>query len=425
MLAQASHPLLNIGDTAMIGRVGAEALAARAIGAALMGSVYWIFSFLTFGTTSLVGHHYGARDAKACGETFLHALFLALTGGLVVSAAGAWLAAPLYHLMGAQPAVAEPGIAYFRIVISSAPLTLLIYACTGFLRGIQNTKLPMVIAFVIAIVHLSLDYVLIYGNFGLPALGLLGAAAAAWLAQLVGAMTCLGVFLFSKRYAEYRAIDWRLTRVSLRPLFSIGRELAIRTGALRLSLVFVTAIAARMGAATLAAYEIVFQLFMLCSDVVDGLAIAGQALAAKYLGANEEERAYRMGMTLIVAGFVTGLIFAAGFAAAWDFIVRFFTNNTEVLSLLTGGLILLVCGIQPFNGIVFVLDGLLIGARDTRYLMWAMLAGAFGCLLPIAGSALLFDWGLNGLLIGIGALMSWRCLTNVSRFLGGKWSARS
>lgn len=422
MLAQASQPLLNIGDTAMIGRLGAEALAARAIGAAMMGSIYWVFAFLTFGTTALIGRHYGERDARACGETYLHALFLAFAGGIAVAATGAWLGAPLYSLMGAEAAVAERGATYFRIVISSAPLTLLIYASSGFLRGIQNTKIPMVIAFVIAILHLALDYGFIYGGFGLPALGLVGAAVAAWLAQLIGAVVYLVFFLFSEQCTEYRAIRWRLSRVRLRPLFRIGQDLAIRTGALRLSLVFVAATAARMGAATLAAYEIIFQLFMLCSDVVDGLAIAGQALVAKYLGSDHKDIAYRMGVTLMAAGFLTGLIFAAGFATAWNFIVRFFTDSTDVIALLTGGIILLVCAMQPVNGIVFVLDGLLIGARDTHYLMWAMLAGTSGCLVPIVWASLSFDWDLSGLLSGIVALMSWRCVTNLSRFLSKKWA---
>jgi MATE family multidrug resistance protein len=265
MLALASQPLLSIGDTAMIGRLGVEPLAARAIGAALISGIYWIFAFLTFGTTTLIGHHFGADDARACGETYLHALFLALVGGAALAAAGFFVAGELYKRMGADPAVADEGISYFRITISSAPFTLILLASVGFFRGIQNSRTPMLIAFLANGLQLLLDYGLIYGNFGLPSLGLRGAAIAAWIGQLTGATVSLAIFFASRRTAAYRAVGWRISIAKLRPLFRIGGDLALRTGALRLSLIFATATAARMGAAILSAYEIAFQLFMLCS----------------------------------------------------------------------------------------------------------------------------------------------------------------
>ena len=124
MLALASQPLLSIGDTAMIGRLGVEPLAARAVGAAIIGGIYWIFAFLSFGTTTLVGYHHGAQDFRACGETYFHALCLALFGGIGVAFAGLLFAAPLYQLMGAPENVVNQGVPYFRIYISSAPFLL-------------------------------------------------------------------------------------------------------------------------------------------------------------------------------------------------------------------------------------------------------------------------------------------------------------
>ena len=424
MLAQASQPLLNIGETALIGRLSAEALAARAIGAAIVGTVYWIFAFLTFGTTSLIGHHHGANDSKACGETYLHALFLALAGGLFIACAGAVFADSLYRLMGADASVAAQGADYFRLYILSAPLTLVIYSSVGFYRGIQNSRVPMLIAFTTTVTQLALDYALIYGGFGLPPLGLLGAAVAACCAQLAGAIIYLGLLFYSAKTAKYRAIHWRITAIGLRPLFRIGQDLAIRTGALRLSLIFATSTAARMGAATLSAYEIIFQLFMLCSDVIDGLAIAGQALAAKFLGSGDPEHAHRIGVILIWCGVVAGLLFTVSFVVAWESIVAFFTTSRAVIAMLSPGIMILVCLIQPLNGVVFVLDGFLIGARDTRYLMKAMLAGA-AIMIPLAWTSLQLSWGLMGILLSITALMSWRAAMNVSRFMGNGWQHSS
>ena len=422
MLPLASQPLLSIGDTAMIGRLGVEPLAARAVGAAIIGGIYWIFTFLSFGTTTLVGYHHGAHDLRACGETYLHAISVALLGGMGVACAGLLFATPLYSLMGAASNIVDEGVPYFRIYIASAPFTFIFFASVGFFRGIQNTRTPMIIAFLITGTHLMLDYGLIYGNFGLPRLGIRGAAVAASIAQLVGAATCLGIFFFSRSMAAYRAMKWRISFIRLRPLFRIGSDLAIRTGALRGSLVFATSCAARMGANILSAHEIAFQLMLLGSDVIDGLAVAGQALVAKYLGSAQKEKAYAMGKILILCGSAAGLLFGIAFIGAEDVIVNFFTNSGDVKLLLGGGVILLVAFFQPLNGIVFVLDGLLIGARDTRFLMWAMLIGALGIFVPISWMSLHWGWDLTGIWAGIGALMTWRLVTLLYRFFSRKWS---
>ena len=205
------------------------------------------------------------------------------------------------------------------------------------------------------------------------------------------------------------------------PYFGSAAIWPIRTGALRGSLVFATSCAARMGASILSAHEIAFQLFLLCSDIIDGLAVAGQALMAKYLGSGQKETAYAMGKTLLLCGGVAGLLFTILFLTTQDAIVGFFTNSPEVKLLLGAGVILLVALLQPLNGIVFVLDGLLIGARDTRFLMWAMLIGALGIFVPICWMALNWGWGLTGIWAGVGALMSWRLLTLLYRFFSRSW----
>jgi Na+-driven multidrug efflux pump len=128
MLALASQPLLSIGDTAMIGRLGVEPLAARAVGAAIVGGIYWIFTFLSFGTTSLVAHHHGARDPRGCGEAYLNAIFVAILGGVSVASGGLLFAPLLYRLMGAGVNIANQGVPYFRIYIASAPFTFMFFA---------------------------------------------------------------------------------------------------------------------------------------------------------------------------------------------------------------------------------------------------------------------------------------------------------
>jgi putative MATE family efflux protein len=422
MLAIASEPILNLADTAMIGHLGVVPLAAKAIASALIGGIYWVFTFLIFGTTTLIGYHHGAGENEACGDTCFHALFLAVLGGVFVSAVAILFAADFYRLMGADESVLQAGVPYFRTRIAGAPFTFVFYATVGFLRGIQNTRLPLIVAVLANSINLVLDYALIYGRLGFPAIGLQGAGIAAFIAQLIGAATCIAILRFSPVTAPYRPSRRIISFAKLLPLFRIGRDLAVRTGALRFSLVFATGVVARMGSAVLSAHEIAFQLFLLSSDVIDGLAVAGQALAAKYLGSHRRDAAYRMGRVLIFYGSIAGLLFAVVFFGAKTPLVELFTKSPEVALILGGGIFVLLAIIQPINGIVFVLDGFLIGAHDTRFLMKAMLVGAVGMFVPVSWCSLHWNLGLAGVWTGLGLLMLFRLTTNLYRFFGTRWA---
>lgn len=425
MLAIVSEPILNLADTAMIGRLGVAPLGAKAIASALIGGIYWIFTFLIFGTTTLVARHHGAARHDRCGETYLHALLLAVIGGGAVAVVGILFAPALYSLMGAQATVLAEGVPYFRIRIAGALFTFIFYASVGFLRGIQDTRTPLTIALTVNGLNLVLDYVLIYGEFGFPALGLRGAAMASLSAQMIGAVMCLGLFFLSPATTSYRAARWTVSMTQLLPLFRIGRDLAIRTGALRFSLVFATGSVARMGAKYLSAYEIALQLFLLSSDTIDGLAVAGQALAARHLGAGRADRAYRMGKALIAYGAAAGLLFTIVYFMAKSWLIALFTTSPEVILILAGEIFLLLALLQPLNGVVFVLDGYLIGAHDTRFLMRAMLIGALGIFVPLCWLALRWDWGLTGVWIGLSLLMAFRFATNLGRFSSMRWIGRA
>ena len=422
MLAIASEPILNLADTAMIGRLGVELLAARAIASALIGGIYWVFTFLIFGTTTLVGYHYGANEPEACGEICLHAILLAIVGGITITFFSILFSPHLYSLMGAEQTVLVSGSSYFRIRMAGTPFTFLFYATVGFLRGIQNTRTPMLIALFANGLNIVLDYALIYGAFGLPAMGLKGAAIASLVSQAIGGAICIKLLFFSSYTTRYGLTQWRFNLRRLLPLSRIGRDIAIRTGALRFSMIFATAMVSRMGAGILAGHEIAIQLWLLTSDTIDGFAVAGQVLVAKYLGSNRKEQAYRLGKTLVFWGCASGLVFALGYIFFQQPLIVLFTNSPEVIHTLSSGWIFLLFALfLPFNGIVFVLDGLLIGAHDTRFLMWAMLIGALGIFVPIAWISLHWDLGLIGVWVGLTLLMAYRLATNLYRLLSKRW----
>lgn len=421
MLAIASEPIFILADTAMIGRLGVEPLAARAIASSLIGGIYWIFAFLIFGTTTLVGYHRGANDPESCGDICLHALFLAAAGGILVSILGILFAPRLYLLMGAAPDVLTLGSTYFRIRIAGSPFTFLLFATVGFLRGVQDTRTPMRIAFAVNGLNLVLDYLLIYGGFGLPAMGLRGAGIATLISQILAGTICLGILSFSSYASQYRLNRWRFDPRRLLSLFQIGRDLAVRTGALRFSLVFATGAVARMGTVALSSHEIALQLFLLSSDTIDGIAVAGQTLAAKYLGENRPDRAYQIGKTLILCGCTAGFIFGFGYLLLKQPLIALFTQSPEVVEVLGVAIFLLLALFQPLNGIVFASDGFLIGAHDTRFLMRAMLVGALGIFVPITWISLQWNLGLLGVWTGLSLLMAWRLGTNLTRFFSRRW----
>ncbi|MFQ5916732.1 MAG: MATE family efflux transporter, partial [Candidatus Binatia bacterium] len=413
MLAIASEPILNLADTAMLGRLGVAPLAARAIASALIGGIYWIFTFLIFGTTTLVGRQRGANNPKACGEIYLHAILIAVLGGITVSFLFILFAPHLYAAMGAKDDVLITGTHYFRVRITGTPFTFLWFASVGFLRGIQNTRTPMLIAIFVNGLNIALDYALIYGEFGFPSMGLLGAAIASVACQALGAGLSLWILFFSSYASEYGLTRWRFQPSRLRSLTFIGRDLAVRTGALRFSLIFATATASRMGAVFLSSHEIAFQLWIFCSDSVDGLAVAGQALVAKYLGANRAGKALQLGKILILWGCGAGLVFGFGYFFLKGPLIHLFTKSPDVIQSLSIEIFPLLVLFQPLNGIAFVLDGVLIGAHDTRFLMWAMLIGSFIIYIPISWLSLQFGFGLFGVWVGLSLFMAYRMTTNL------------
>ena len=420
-LAIASEPVLNIADTAMIGHLGVEPLAAKAIATSLIGAVVWIFAFLIFGTTSLVASQYGSRNYAACGEIFRHALVLGVGGGLAVASLLFLFAAELYAVMGATPEVAAQGVPYFRIRCATIPMLFSIYAAVGFLRGIQNTFSPMLVAFLMSGVNIVLDYALIYGGFGFPALGLRGAAVAAVAGHALGIVLYMRLLFFSEYTGLYRLKSRRLNLRRFRSISRIAGDLAIRTAGLRLSLVFATAMVARMGPVYLAAYEIVFQLFIFCSDTVDGLAVGGQTLVARHLGAGNARRARRLGRMLLVWGCAGGAVFGAAYLTLQEPLLALFTASEAVKVVVRTEAFLLLVAFQPVNGIAFALDGFLLGAHDTRFLMWAMLAGGLLLFVPLTGAAFYLEFGLFGVWASFSLFMFHRVVANSWRLFSRRW----
>jgi MATE family, multidrug efflux pump len=405
--ALAAEPLYVLVDTAIVGHLGTVQLAALAIAATVLSTAFTVFNFLTYGTTAQVARLHGAgrdRDAAALGS---QALWLALAIGALLTVGIVALAAPAVSLMGGEDEVADGAVLYLRIAALGAPFFMIASAGQGFLRGMGDLRTPLVILVVAHCVNAALEVLFVYG-FGW------GLAGSAW--GTVIAQSGMGfAFVEVQRRAGFEPPVLAL----IRSLMRIGTEIAVRTTALLGSFLVASAVLARVGAASLAAHQIAFQLFVFLALVLDALAIAAQVLVGRLLGAGDAARARAAASRVILWSVVVGAAFGLALIALIDVIPHAFTDDDLVVER-AQEIWWLFAALMPVNGAVFALDGILIGAGDTRFLMWGMLAAA-AVYVPVALLALDQGWGIVGVGWGLAGLIGVRLLTCGLRFLGSRW----
>jgi putative MATE family efflux protein len=406
--ALAAEPLYVLVDTAIVGHLGTVQLGALAIAATVLSTAFTVFNFLTYGTTAQVARLHGAgrdREAAAMGS---QALWLALGIGLGLTVLIASLARPAVTLMGGEGAVADGAVAYLRISSLAAPLFMIAGAAQGFLRGMGDLRTPLVILVAAHAVNVVLELLFVYGFHW----GLEGSAWGTVIAQVGMGLAFVAV--------QRRAGLERPHPARMRALMRIGSEIAVRTTALLGSFLVASAVLARVGTASLAAHQIAFQLFVFLALVLDALAIAAQVMVGRALGAGDARGARAIGVRVVLWSVVVGGAFALVLAALGGVIPGLFSNDPLVRER-AGEIWWIFVAMMPLNGAVFALDGILIGAGDTRYLMWGMLSAA-AVYVPVALAALHEGWGIVGVWCGLAGLIVVRLITCAARFAGSRWA---
>ncbi|MCC5952323.1 MAG: MATE family efflux transporter [Acidimicrobiia bacterium] len=411
--ALVAEPLYLLADTAVVGRLGTDSLAGLAVASTILLVGYSVFIFLAYGTTAAVGRLLGAGDHRGAAHQAVQSLWLAAGIGVVLVGVGLAVAEPLVAAMGATGAVADQALIYLRISLVGVPAMLVVLAGTGYLRGLQDTRTPLVVAAVSALGNLVLEVVWIFGlGFGIGA-----SALATVVAQSGAALTYVAVI---GRAVRRHGVPLRPHARTVGRLGLVGRDLFVRTVALRIAFVATTAVIARLGPTPLAAHQIVFELWSLGAMTLDALAIAGQAMVARALGAGDADAARAIGRRILQWGGAAGVILAAVFLAGHSSLGRVFTPDAEVVAVTA--VLLVVAGLaQPINGVVFALDGLLIGAGDMRWLAVAMAISAGGylpVLALVAASGASVSWVWAGLVW----FMTLRLVTLGLRWRSGRWA---
>ncbi|HEY3000026.1 MAG TPA: MATE family efflux transporter [Acidimicrobiales bacterium] len=406
------EPLYVLSDTAVVGHLGTPQLGGLGVASSLLLTLYAIFIFLAYGTTAAVSRLLGAGDRTEAAHQAVQSLWLAGMIGVAVTAAGLVLSGPLVALLGAEGAVAANALVYLRISLLGVPAMLAVLAGTGYLRGLQDTRTPLVVAAASVVGNLALELVLIYGfdqGIGASALStvLAQVAAAAVYVRLVA------------RSARGHGVDLGPHPASLGRLARVGRDLLVRTMALRAALLVATAVATRLGTVDIAAHQIAIETWNFLAYGLDAVAIAGQAMVGRALGAGEGAMARAAGRRMIEWGVALGLAVTVVVLATRTLLPHLFTDDPAVVDL-AAFLLVWVAVMQPVNAVAFVLDGVLIGAGDMAFLARAMVLAA-AVFVPAALAVLALGLGIGWLWAAIGLLMAVRAGTLLARFAGDRW----
>ena len=407
-----AEPMYLLADTAVVGHLGTAQLGGLAVASSILLTALSLSIFLAYGTTAAVARLLGAGDKREAAHQAVQGLWLGAAVGVVFAVIGAVFSRPLVGALGAEGGVATNALVYLRISLFGLPMLLVTLAGTGYLRGLQNTRTPLIVALGTAVLNLVLELVLIHG-FGQ---GIGASAVSTVVAQSVGALVFVWAVVSG---ARMEGASLRLHVATQRHLARVGADLIVRTAALRGSLLALTAVVARMGRVDLAAHQIAFEIWSLLAMALDSLAIAGQAMVGRLLGQSRPNDARVASKRLLTIGVGGSLLTAALVLALSPVLPSLFTPDAEVARL-TGFLLWWVAGLQGLAAVAFVLDGVLIGAGDQRFLAWSMALAALGLAVAIA-PVLPLGLGIGWVWGAFGVLMVVRAGVLLIRFQGDAW----
>ncbi|RJQ82886.1 MATE family efflux transporter [Pseudonocardiaceae bacterium YIM PH 21723] len=410
LVVLAAEPLYILVDTAVVGHLGRLPLSGLAVGGVLLAAMSTQLTFLAYGTTARASRLFGAgRRAEAVGEG-VQATWVALGIGVIITLIAELLLGPLTRLLAGPGETAVAAAQWLRIALPGVPLILITMAGNGWMRGVQDTRRPLL--YTIAGTGLSavLNPILVYGL----GWGLEGSAVANVLAQLVAA----GLFLRAL-LAEGVALrpQWSIMRAQL----VMGRDLVLRTAGFQACMLSVSAVAARFGAAAVGGGYVVNQLWFTLALIMDAVAIAAQSLVGAELGAGRADTARGFARRISGYGLLLGCGFAVLFAALYDVAPRLFTQDAAAIDAAQSIWWLFVAAL-PFAGVVFALDGVLLGAGDAAFLRNLTLFGGLVVFLPMIWASLAFGWGLPGIWAGQGLFILTRLVGCGWRTWSGRWA---
>jgi putative MATE family efflux protein len=410
-LALVAEPLFLLADSAIVGHLGTPQLAGLGIASAVLGTLVSLCIFLAYGTTASVARQVGAGNTSGALAQGVDGLWLAVLIGALATGVLLPLSRSVVRLFDPGPRVEDLAVTYLHLALLGAVPMLLMLAATGVLRGLQDTRTPLLVAVAGNLANIVLNVVLVYGVH----LGIAGSALGTLLAPVGSAAALVWVVVGA---ARHESASLRPDLPGIRQAGRAGVPLIVRTLMLRASLLVMTYAAARLGDDDLATMQLALTIWTFLAFTLDAVAIAAQAITGRYLGAGDALGTRAVTARMERWGWLSGLVTGLALAALSPVLGPLFTGDPAVQGLLVP--VLLVAAVaQPVAGIVFVLDGVLIGAGDAVYLAWAQLL-TLALFAPAA--RLVGDRGLVWLWVAFSVcFMGGRAVTLLLRARGDRW----
>ena len=410
--ALVSEPLMLLADTAIIGHLGTPQLAGLAVASTILTTIVGLCIFLAYGSTAAVARHYGAGDPRGALGLGISGIWLAAGLGAIIAIVSAVTSGGMTGALASSTQVADYAHTYFQISTLGIPAMLMVLAATGALRGILDLRTPLIVMIGANVLNVALNLLLVYGlDFGIA-----GAAIGTVIAQWMAAACLVGVVIVRASSAS-SPISPHVNEIL--SAAKTGIPLLIRTATLRASLLIATAVAATQGDVPLAAHQVAVTIVSLLAFGLDAIAIAGQTLTGSSLGARDGPRTRRLTHRMIQWGLGSGFAATALLIAFHQLIPQWFSPDERVQDALIPVLIVIAL-IQPLSGVVFVLDGVLIGAGDGTYLAWAGLLVLIA-YTPLVAAVWLTGGGLTLLWVAYGGFITARLVTLYVRQRGDHW----
>lgn len=381
----AIDPLVSIVDTVWVGRLGTVELAALAVASAVFGAVFAVFNFVHVTITPMIAGEVGRGHPERAGGITKGALVISVVLGIVLALALGGLSEGVVGAFGATGDVLEQSAAYLEVRALGLPAMLMAMVGVGVYRGHQDTRTPLYVAIGMNIVNLVLDPILIFG----AGAGVVGAAWATVIAQTFAAGAFL-FLLFSRDRVRFGLIGriHGLRGLGMTRIIGEGWPMMLRSTALLFALTATTYAATQLGTADVAAHQVALQLWLFMSFVLDSFAVAAMAMIGSDMGTGQRGAARDLGNRLLALGFMAGIVLAVGLLLLRPFLASFFGVDPQVESLLSS-IVWFVIVLQPLTALVYVWDGIGIGASAFRFMAASMVMSAVltvGALLILGGS---------------------------------------
>lgn len=385
-------PLLGMIDIALAGRLGSAVyIGAIALGASIFNMIYWNFGFLRMSSSGFASQAYGARDLSEVMNVFVRALAIGIGGGLIITLLQYPIGELAFSLVQSGPESIQHVQTYFRIVIWGAPAVLGMYAFQGWFIGMQNARIPMMVALLNNVLNILLSCLFVF-VFGMKINGI---ALGTVLSQLIS--FCVAAFLWWKYYRrllKYLRKDTIWDSRSMRKFFRVNSDIFVRTFLIALVTSFFTFASSGMGETILAVNALLMQFFMLFSYFMDGFAYAGEALTGRFYGAKNREYLQWMIRRIFFWGLVVSLTAVVIYTLFPDQILRIMTNDRVIIDQSKEYLFWTL--LIPITGFAaFLWDGIFIGATASKEMRNAMILSSL--LFFFSYFALTPVWGNNGL----------------------------